>query len=173
VSNGTAGTVAFLANVSLFQVHNETVWGPGQNVHCTSPYAVIRLPPPANGAISSVIPTPSRLSDVNESDNVSILHTPSNLSTVFYFDNGFSSPNMAPVTTCGAAGENLSSTSTRLSAGVPFNISGHVVVTPLTLNFAQKFWYDFPPNFGTWQIDNLSEPGGPGGGWAFSYAPCS
>lgn len=42
-----------------------------------------------------------------------------------------------------------------------------------TLTFVQTFHYLFPSDFGTWQIDNLSTPGGPGGGWAFSYSPCS
>ncbi|MGC2034334.1 MAG: hypothetical protein WA761_02675 [Thermoplasmata archaeon] len=44
---------------------------------------------------------------------------------------------------------------------------------PYVLPFTEQYTYTFPANFGTWQVDNLSAPGGPGGGWAFSYSPCS
>jgi len=40
------------------------------------------------------------------------------------------------------------------------------------LPFTEQYHYSFPANFGTWQVDNLSAPGGSGGGWAFSYSPC-
>jgi len=36
-------------------------------------------------------------------------------------------------------------------------------------SYTATWSYWFPPDFGTWQIDNLSAPGGPGGGWAFNF----
>jgi hypothetical protein len=55
---------------------------------------------------------------------------------------------------------------------IPFPYDGSIRVVNATVTVTADFEYTFPSDSGVWGVDNLSAPGGPGGGWAFSYTPC-
>jgi len=172
-SNGKAGTIFFIVNASLYRVHNSTAWGPGANDRCKVPYAVDLESPTRYGGLSDAIPTPSDLSDAGEVDNISIVNTPANLSTVVYFNNSFTTPNAQSVTTCGSSTQILPFESNFLVIGIPFGVDNRTIIMPFTLPFTESFNYTFPADLGTWQIDNLAAGAdAPGGGLAFSFVAC-
>lgn len=169
-SNGSAAWAGYLSIVTVFSTRSILVAGPGINAPCDQPYRV-RLTP--SGDLSQGIPI---LGDGNRSDanETSILFpnaaTPYNNIT---FDNSFHAPNQAEITTYGSTAKSIPVGSSYLTLSYSFRV-GHQNQTvafssPMTESL---FHYWFPADFGTWQVDNLSTPGGPGGGWAFSYSPC-
>jgi len=89
-----------------------------------------------------------------------------------YFYSGFYSPT-SELSTCGAGTTILHTASSSLQVGVTFSVAGVVHVVNVSIPVQTNYTYTFPANAGAWAIDNLSAPGGPGGGWAFSYLhPC-
>lgn len=76
------------------------------------------------------------------------------------------------VSTCGQTKQVLGLTSQHVDIGIPVTINGSNVTVPATVDILSYYTYTFPANGGVWAVDNLSAPGGPGGGWAFSYSPC-
>ena len=168
--NGSADAALLLTNIDLFSVQNETVPGPGANTPCQASSDLQFLPLAGgggSGSQASNISIPSVFSDEGEATNASP-GAPS-----FVFQNGFSSANSPAVSTCHGPGQTHIAYAPDFKAWVPSGVGNSAKLTPVTLPFAVHFRYVFPPNFGTWQIDNLSAPGGPGGGWAFSYTPCA
>jgi hypothetical protein len=111
---------------------------------------------------------PAFLNDSTEPNSVQINGTPGPV----YFSNGFRDAT-GEISTCGgsAVGRNL--TSTHIEVGVQFRANGATHTADVTIDVSTHYEYRFPANGGSWEIDNLSAPGGPGGGWAFSYIPCS
>lgn len=89
-----------------------------------------------------------------------------------FFTNGFDATSGA-VSTCGKAASFQNATSSRIDVSVSFQSDGVSHIASTTVDVTTHYEYEFPANVGSWAIDNLSAPGGPGGGWAFSYAPCS
>jgi len=77
------------------------------------------------------------------------------------------------ITTCGQGGAARNLTSTSMWESIPFNYTTGLTFYNVSIPVIGHYQYYFPANTGTWLIDNLSAPGGPGGGWAFSYYPCS
>jgi hypothetical protein len=62
---------------------------------------------------------------------------------------------------------------TFLSIEVPFTLNGSTYTASATIVGTFNYTYSFPANFGTWSIDDLNTgASAPGGGWAFSFAPC-
>ncbi|MGP8077824.1 MAG: hypothetical protein ACLQC7_05470 [Thermoplasmata archaeon] len=169
-SNGTVIT-DFVGgvNVSLYQLQNFTNLGLGINEPCRAYYGVELQLPHLNRSIETWIPTASNLTDAGEVDNFSILSTPDNQSTVAFFNNSFSVWNADSVSTCGGVAQTIPVKSSSLTIGIPFTVGGRTLTIPYILPFAQNFTYRFPANFGSWEVGNLSEPGGPGGGWAFNF----
>jgi hypothetical protein len=168
--NGTAAGAFFAVNLTIYQSENVTAWGPGANSHCNQPYLFEYDPPNVSGGGGGVafgpIPTPSHLSDNGEATSEDMaLRT-------FIFSNGFTSSNAPNITTCGGAGQSLSIGSPSFTVRAPLELTGENTSASVILPFPGSFHYVFPANFGIWQVDNLSAPGGPGGGWAFSYSPC-
>lgn len=100
-------------------------------------------------------------------------HAGGNLSDgeVVFNDRFTSTTNL--VDTCGHGTQFENATSTHITVGIGFEYQGswHVVNTVLAI--VTHYQYTFPADGGRWSVDNLSSPGGPGGGWAFSYSPCS
>lgn len=76
------------------------------------------------------------------------------------------------VSTCGtnASVQHVESTHYTVGLDLTFLGSEHWLNETIAVN--ASYTYTFPANTGTWLIDNLSAPGGPGFGWAFSYSPC-
>ena len=167
-SNGGVDWNGFQANVTVSTVENETAWGPGSNVRCTQPFEVNLI---ANGDVSTGIAIlgPGNISDQHE-PNVLF---PGYANTI-YFSNGFQAANSENISTCGGPAQSLPLvTSNYLTLWAHFASGGQNYTIPFTLHLVEsQFHYWFPANFGMWQVDNLSAPGGPGGGWAFSYSPC-
>lgn len=168
-SNGGAAWAGFLATVTVDTVGNETAWGPGANVHCSQPFGVT-LSPIGNPSVGIPILGPGNLSD---RDEPTVLF-PGNSSGISFW-NGFGLANSGNVTTCGDPALSLPLvTSTYLTLWASFSFGGQSHSASFSVPVVMsQFHYWFPANFGTWQVDNLSAPGGPGGGWAFSYSPCS
>jgi hypothetical protein len=170
-SNGSVGGVFFHVLMNLSRASNETIWGPGSNLRCSQAFHITATVDFSGSQVfSGILLGPGNYSDSGEPHMYNF--TTSSGDATVYFTNGYTTANMAPVSTCNTSGRSIPISSPELVVSVPFTIGGHVVLAPFTLPFSQTFHYYFPPNFGTWQIDNLSAPGGPGGGWAFSYAPC-
>jgi len=88
------------------------------------------------------------------------------------FIDNFAVANRGNVSTCGTSAQNLLTFATSVAVRIPFSVGNQNYTLAYTIPFLLSYHYLFPGNFGTWQIDNLSAPGGPGGGWAFSYSPC-
>lgn len=90
-----------------------------------------------------------------------------------HYDNGFDLRNMPNITTCNGESRTFTVTSHFMTLWFPYNVTGLVHLIPYGLTTVSNiFTYTFPANYGTWEIDNLSASGGPGGGWAFQYYPC-
>jgi hypothetical protein len=168
-SDGAAAGAFFVANVSISATQNRTVLGPGTNAPCSSARQIDYLAPVGvgdGGVTFSPIPVPSNLSDAGEAPNATLG------ADSFYFNNGFTSQNAPPISTCGGPSRSVHVSAPDFTVWTPAsNASSHSAI-PVVLPFAVNFHYTFPADFGTWGVDNLSSPGGPGGGWAFSYSPC-
>jgi hypothetical protein len=167
--NGSAAGAFFIVNLGIHRSDNSTAWGPGANVVCTTPFIVDFLPVNSSGHPSVVafvvIPTPSNLSNVGEASQLIAPPT-------VVFSNAYEAGNDGNVSTCGGPARWIPFESPHLTVWVQLGpLSGNATV-PIVLPFPMEFNYWFPANFGTWQVDNLSAAGGPGGGWAFSYSPC-
>jgi hypothetical protein len=169
------------ANVSTLS--NQTTLGPGSNNRCTSHFAIsFQMVPPGqggNGYSGEIFNAPGgpefgtgSPSDQGEPLMFNFSMSGGNATSVF--DNGYSASNSAPVTTCGGPAASLTAGVAGLTTWISFTWNGHNYSVPIALPLSEDFQYHFPANFGTWAVDNLSEPGGPGGGWAFDYVgPCA
>ena len=73
------------------------------------------------------------------------------------------------VDTCGGFAQTMSVGSDHIDLELPFVYQGVHRIAHITLAEFTNFTYSFPANGGVWAVDALSGPGGPGGGWAFSY----
>jgi hypothetical protein len=178
-----SGTDAYNGNVSgvLYEVWgnvsrdtNEMAWGPGANVRCSQAYTVrlggLNSQPPSS--YSGGLFGPGLQSDLGEPHEYNFSTQPSG-STV-YFSNGFVERNSANISTCGKTAQSLSIPLHKIDVtiAIPPSSGSNYPPQPLVLPLDQSYHYVFPANFGTWQVDNLSAAGGPGGGWAFSYSQC-
>ncbi|HTW55959.1 MAG TPA: hypothetical protein VMG36_05895 [Thermoplasmata archaeon] len=164
--NGGADWAGFQSNVSVYSVANETRWGAGPNARCSSPFEV-DLVPIGNPSEGLTILNPGNVSDSLE-PRVLFPGT----SNSIYFSNGFESANMANISTCGESGWSTNISSNRLTLEVQTETGGKNFTAAFQLPIVRAVYHYWFPANGTWNIDNLSEVGGPGGGWAFSYAPC-
>jgi hypothetical protein len=110
------------------------------------------------------------VNDSGEPDDLVLNESMQNASAIgpITFENGFYRETEI-ISTCGTGPKSYALSSTSFQIVVPFTADGVAqnVTTSIQANITYE--YAFPPNVGTWAIDNLSAPGGPGGGWAFSY----
>ncbi len=170
-SNGSANWAGFRATVNATPVENQTVWGPGTNVHCQEPFA-LSFRYQGGIALGLYILRPGNRTDREEPSTLN--YTPYAGDVDVYLSNGFGTANTENISTCGGPAKWSSSmASSSLTIGFPIAVGSHNLIVPYNFPFTQVFRYSFPANFGTWQVDDLSAPGGPGGGWAFSYSPCT
>lgn len=170
--NGTAVGEFFPDNLTLLRQSSELVAGPGPDTKCHSPYAVrVSLGWYAAGGSSVMFMGPGNTSDANEPTTASFVHA--NYEPVApIWNNSFSGANHGPINTCGGLATSLYTEAAGLPVSVTFSSAGTTLAVPFVIPALMTFHYSFPADFGTWQIDNLSAPAGPGGGWAFSYSPC-
>jgi len=178
VPNGTVWGGFAKVSATIQPVKNSTVWGPGSNSECSRAFE-IELPFFVSGGYFTggiflwpgapeFGPGPS---DYQEPRMVNFSGALNDSSV--WFDNGFTSSNAVNVSTCGGSVKSVTVTATALTVWIPFTVRGQNYSLPLVIPFVQTFHYIFPASTGIWQVDNLSAPGGPGGGWAFSYSPCA
>lgn len=172
---GQALGAFFSVNISVIDTQNVTVFGPGTNSRCSQAFSIQFEPPSDYIEIGGAMLGPNNTSDVNEPHFALFEQgSPNPPLRSLLFNNSFSAANQPNVTTCGRQAEWLSLTSSSsLQTWLLLTVDGKNYSIPYEFTFVQTFHYSFPADFGTWQIDNLSAPGGPGGGWAFSYSPCS
>ncbi len=169
----------YLTEYNVSSLRNTSVIGIGTSHTCGSQFEVHPvLSQRVEGGFAGAALS-NATSDVNESTISYVGFSPAIYGveginpTTRYF-NGFTTANMPNITTCGSSTSVVeSTTSDYLTMRFAFNDSGTIRYVPYDLRInVDTFTYTFPANFGTWEIDNLSAPGGPGGGWAFAYYPC-
>jgi hypothetical protein len=169
-ANGTIWGAFYKTNLTVYSDSNATSWGPGSNMHCSNPFILsLRLVSPGQGYEGAIFAWPgapmfgpNSTSDHLEPDQLNFSSAPGD-STPF-FSNGFSGENAENITTCGGPEKRIPMQSDFIRILISFGIGGEIQSQPVVLPFTQNFDYVFPANFGTWQVDNLSAPGGPGGG---------
>jgi hypothetical protein len=171
-SNGSVGGVFFHLWLTLAPLTSSTAWGPGANSECTSPWAITAMTDFTGSQVySGILGNEGNMSDASEPNSYNLSGSPGG-STV-YFQNEFVDANSGNISTCGGPAKWLPLVSPEFRLWVPFVVGSGTVIIPYVVPFAGSFHYMFPSN-GTWAVDNLSAPGGPGGGWAFNYlGPCT
>lgn len=170
--NGTASGTFNSVNVSIFQGSSELVLGPGTNSHCSQAFSVVPSQPPYLGTYAGwALGTVSNLSDRGETSSYIPSSYEGYRSLAVFFNNSFTGANAVAISTCKtpARSVTLAANSDSLLVSIGFSLNGKNLTAPFVLPFVESYIYWFPANFGTWQVDNLSAPGGPGGGWAFNY----
>jgi len=166
--NGSVSSAGLGLNLAVVALHNATAAGPGAVRPCTQPYQAEIMNAGSGLYVGILLTGPGNWSDVGEPSTVFPWDT--NVT----FDNSFSHANAPSVSTCNGSAVERVVRSSHLTEYLHTNLSGQPVVLPFNIPLSDAvFHYNFPADLGTWQVDNLSEPGGPGGGWAFSYSPCS
>lgn len=168
--NGTSVALMMEAGgVDLYRTWNSSVLGVGPNIPCQGSYQVALVTEDFYGITDGLIQKPSSLSDSGESGSFAVYNETSNLSAVVYLNNGFTLANDPNVSTCAGLPVTKNVSTTHVSIGIPFEVSGLTVVGPFDVPWMESYTYHFPANYGTWAVENLSAPGGPGGGWAFAF----
>jgi hypothetical protein len=76
------------------------------------------------------------------------------------------------ISTCGVGEVVRSVRSNHVDLRLFFQLNGTSRRLLVPFETSTNYTYFFPANTGIWKVDNLSAPGGPGGGWAFSFTPC-
>jgi hypothetical protein len=168
-SNGEATSVGYNGNLTVFSDSNRTVLGPGVNVRCSQPFDV-QFAPNGGGFGGLEIMGPGNQSDVNEPHTI-FPNIPRY--TTVESSNGFTKANSPNVSKCGKQAFFQPVYSNHLTVWIIFAWNGENHTATFNPPFVvAQYGYRFPANFGTWQVDNLSALGGPGGEWAFPYSPC-
>jgi len=169
LTNGSAAWAGFGAEFNVTPRSNQSVLGPGLGTPCSTPF---QISPTFWGGI--VLGGPllgsGNMSDVKEPSTLNAYIPPSTVE--LGISDGYSVANHDAVSTCGGGAVWRWANSTGFTATVPVMSGGSLTQETFAFPFFDSFHYWFPANYGVWQIDNLSAPGGPGGGWAFSYTPC-
>ena len=169
-SNGSVAGPFVQNRANLSAESNDTVLGPGLNAPCDQEYSS-ESSELGQLVYSGTLWGSGNRSDAGEPRMFNLTSSPGGSTS--FLENGFSSVNMGDVSTCNRSGIREPVSSPGLTVWVPFDVGNSTTTVAYALPFAQSFHYSFPANFGTWQVDNLSAPGGPGGGWAFNFVgPC-
>lgn len=167
--NGTSTVVMMEgARADLFQLHDTTTLGIGPDAPCQQGFRVT-LTPNWYGGASALIGKPSNVTDMGEPGTFAIFGETNNTSATVNFENGFANANQPFVSTCGGGGASAIVTTDHVTVGFPFDIGGQTIIGSYVIPWLETFTYLLPANFGTWAVENLSAPGGPGGGWAFDF----
>jgi hypothetical protein len=173
-SMGAALGAFFAVNASFYRVANATEWGPGKTVRCSQLFEATIGPPSAYVEAGGGILGANNTSDASEPSHALIFEGTRDQTNSSLFDNAYRTDDYPTISTCGGPALSLALVSSdRLTVWFPVTVQGQSTVVPFVLAVDETYHYVFPANFGTWQVDNLSAPGGPGGGLAFSYAPCA
>jgi hypothetical protein len=185
--NGTSSSVIWPSLWNLSTVQRVLVNGAGADAQCPQ-YEVDEGSAfsylsglPFGGCAGCPITVVNNTTDRGEASQVSYNSTnggPRTWSVIW--DNAFTVDNQGQISTCGAGARWANLTTHNFTFEVSFSTAKGTLdfnesiysaygVSPPPWNYTASFSYWFPANFGTWQLDNLSAPGGPGGGWAFNF----
>jgi len=171
--NGGSLGAFFTVNLSVYSLRNSTEIGPGNNLRCSQAYSIQFANPITLTEAGGQMLGQNNTTDASGSP-YAYIGGEVNASNSPFFNNSFSSENGPAVTTCGGPVKSLPLVEPDyLRLLFPLRVGLATSWIPFQLTFVQTFHYVFPANFGTWEVDNLSAQGGPGGGWAFSFSPCS
>jgi hypothetical protein len=178
-TNGSIWGAFWKVNVTLYSDTTQIVAGPGSDTPCNGPYSLgLRSTTPTVGYQGAIFDWPG--APMFGPNSTSDRAEPGRL--IFYigvggsssnFLNGFTQPNDAEVSTCDSTSASRYTESSHVTTSFAFQTSANNLSVSVVFPFVESFHYVFPADTGVWQIDNLSAPNGPGGGWAFSYAPCA
>lgn len=164
-SNGGADWAGFQANVTVYGLQNETVWGPGSNLRCTA-QAEAAIDPIGNPSVGIQLLGQGSVTDRGEPTAL----FPGAPNTI-YITNGFGIANSRNISTCNGPAQSVLVSSSYLTLGVGFTSAGRNLTAQLDLPITGSIYHYWFPSNGTWQVENLSEGvNAPGGGWSFSYA---
>lgn len=168
--NGSAAWAGFGGEFNVTPQENQSRLGPGSNAPCSAPFDIA---PTFWGDLAGGIPLlgEGNMTDAPEPTTLGATIPPSTVE--LGISNGFSAANHDAISTCGSGATSKWTDSASFITSVPISSGAVVTDESYAFPFLETFHYWFPANFGTWQVDNLSAPGGPGGGWAFSYSPCT
>ncbi len=168
--NGSATAALVLETWSVSPSLPVLVAGPGPNAICTGYLASGTM----DGMYQSAALQPSgTTSDAGQATSIVRADPYANSYDSVRFDNGYSEQDLS-VTTCGTSSIVLGARAMSIAIDVPFIKDGSTLTASATIDATFNYTYTFPANFGTWSIDDLNTGAdAPGGGWAFSFAPCA
>jgi hypothetical protein len=194
-SGNLSAYLVFFANISLYAQTNVSLSGHGPGQACLSSIIGIPSPDPPQDTHTGLttfwsVDNSSPESDVALSSTLNASQlcqqvendTSSTCALSSSFDLNFERAT-GDVDTCGQSNETvlhvradswpvgLSVLLGEKNVTIPIDEAG--VPSPHYANGSEDWYnYTFPPNFGSWQIDNLSETSDTGTGDVFEYAPC-
>ncbi len=168
--NGSATAALALETWNVSPSLRVLVAGPGPNAVCTGYLATGTM----DGMYENTALQPNgTTSDAGQPTSIVRADPYANSYDSVRFHNGYSEQDLS-VTTCGTSSIVLGTRATSISIEVPFIKDGSTLTASATIDATFNYTYSFPANVGTWSIDDLnSGADAPGGGWAFSYAPCA
>ena len=169
-ANGSATWAGFRAEINLSSQQNQTDWGFGQSARCNDQFSV-SIQYLGGSVLGGPLLGSGNTSDVQEPSSLGYWTNPGDVNLTI--TNGFTSSTNPTVSTCGTSEMQKYSVSVQFVVRIPATLDGKPYGISYSLPIIETYHYVFPGDFGIWQVDNLSALGGPGGGWAFSYSPCS
>lgn len=156
-------------NVTFLSETRELAWGPGTVAQCPTGFVAELQNPSGAGASSPQVNVSSLFSDQAVANSVPAndANGPPPL-----FNASFTEANSHPISTCDEPATSYRVAVDRFDLTFQWIRGNTTTLVNFVVTYPTVYVYNFPGHFGTWQVDNLSMPGGPGGGWAFSYSPC-
>jgi hypothetical protein len=154
---------------AFFEITNWTVYTaePQGGGHCSSPF-LASAQDTANTVTAPIPVNPPQFEYKNDSSEPNVIGSNGSNPTPLFYDARFVAPSFT-VSTCGVGPEILRTVSGYITVGLGFTSGGTWYVLDQVVPVVTYYSYVFPGNGGSWAVENLSAPGGPGGGYAFSY----
>ena len=163
-------------NWTVYSVENQTVNGSGTNGACTQKYVAEANPMDDRNFTGFEFMLNNNTTDAGE------WHQPyGEANSSVWIDNSFHGPNTRSIDTCGQSNNTTVSVngSVQLAIEVTIPVGSQNVTAYGTMEWSNGVWwnqvetltYDFPANFGTWEVYSPSGPNTQGA-WAFQYYPC-
>jgi hypothetical protein len=159
------GTVWGWLEIENWTIYTE-VSGPGVGALCPQPF--VATVHDQGNAVIGALPANGPGIFANDSQEPTISGSNATGTPVVYYHQGFYASDRM-ISTCGTGTESFATSSNYVDIGLGFEYGGAWHVLNETTSVLTEYTYEFSANAGTWAVDNLSAPGGPGGGWSFSY----
>lgn len=153
-------------NWTIYGVANATVFGLTSNAYCTAPFVAEPQSQIVNGFYGNYLIPPNSTTDMGEPNR--------SHSSIYFgipsvtFDNSFHYCNYPNVTTCGRSADVTIRVNGTVSIpiSVSLSVGGHNVTAYGSMEWTNYGWssqiqtmtYEFPANFGTWEVYSASGP---------------